>query len=116
MNCPDCGAPLKGGETFCNNCGLPLGAKEKVFTAVRENKYTKPLKVYDYLLLLIAHGLPGINLLVSIFFLCKRGANLNRKRFALASLILNILLYAALSVLYFCFRQETRNLLQTVLA
>ncbi|MBE6836323.1 MAG: zinc-ribbon domain-containing protein [Ruminococcaceae bacterium] len=102
MNCPNCGAPVSEGASFCGNCGASFSAPQPQPVApqpVQQSSYNtypqtpsypvsgsvppenKPLSPWAYFGYTLLFSLPVIGFICLIIFSVDNG-NINRRNFA----------------------------------
>ncbi len=83
MNCPNCGAPVNPGVSFCENCGVDLSvlaANNKQPTNVIPKAY-KPITPWGYIGWSFLFSIPVVGFVLLIVFSFKK-SNINRRNFA----------------------------------
>ncbi len=90
MNCPVCNNEYKENDVFCKNCGTPFNVRQRAFNTFKPDKLIKPIKTYQYLLLILLYLIPVVNLITYIVLAFKSGINLNIRNFSRAFLIFMI--------------------------
>ncbi len=90
--CPQCGAPLKEGSSFCGNCGYsllnPNGPQQpQPQWKPMPNVMPDILSVGDYILMMVLFSLPIAGLVLMLYWSFSGAVGPNRKHFARAYLI-----------------------------
>ncbi len=90
--CPQCGAPLKEGSSFCGNCGYsllnPNGPQQpRPQWKPMPNVMPDILSVGDYILMMVLFSLPIAGLVLMLYWSFSSAVGPNRKHFARAYLI-----------------------------
>lgn len=99
MFCENCGNKLPEGAKFCGGCGAKTGPVQSANTAPAEpappqpSAYSgqpgsEPLRVGQYIVMLLLMCVPILNIILLFVWSFGSSANLNKKNFARASLIL----------------------------
>lgn len=88
MNCPSCNKELKENMAVCENCGEVLIKRERGNLLLPPNPVTRPLKTWDFILMILVGAVPVVNIIVYLVWAFSSRSNLNRKSFARAILIL----------------------------
>lgn len=87
MNCPICGKQIHENESFCQSCGSPLSAKQRAFSTLPQTEKIRMLKISDYLVMFLLSVIPVVNIITFIVWCSSSKTNVNKKNYALASLI-----------------------------
>ncbi len=96
--CPHCGAPVRGGETFCGSCG---GALRMTYAPARQPADT--MTVFDYILSMFLYSIPVVGLILMLYWGFSSTVGINRKNFARAYLVLYVIQVIAVVLITFFF-------------
>ncbi len=99
MICPVCNNECNENDVFCKNCGTPFTTKQRALNTFKPDKLIRPLKMWEYFLLILIWLIPIVNIVTFLVLSFKNDTNINYRNFSRASLVWILFSIVAAAVL-----------------